>query len=212
MGAIESLGFALGAAFASGLNLYATVATLGLLHRWDVIQLPASLEVLAHPVVLGVAIVLYAIEFIADKIPYVDNVWDVIHTFVRPPAAAVLAWTALSPGGIAPGSEGEPWRLAAALLAGGVALTSHGAKATTRAGVNVSPEPVSNWLLSLTEDGFAIGLAWLAVTHPLLTVMIVAVLVVLALWLIVKLFGLLRRALRRMFSREPQSAPPASAT
>ncbi len=206
MGAIESLGFAMGAAFASGLNLYATVATLGLLQRFGMIQLPASLEVLAHPVVLGVALVLYAIEFIADKIPYVDNVWDVIHTFIRPPAAAVLAWTALSPGGIAPGGEGEPWRLAAALLAGGVALTSHGAKATTRAGVNVSPEPVSNWLLSLVEDGFAIGLAWLAVTHPLLTVVVVAVLAVLCVWLIVKLFGLLRRALRRMFRGQTQAA------
>ena len=87
-----------------------------------------------------------------------------------------------------------------------MALTSHGAKASTRAGVNVSPEPVSNWLLSLVEDGFAIGLAWLAITHPVLTVIIVAVLAVLSIWLIVKLFSLLRRALRRMFRREPQIA------
>ena len=108
MGPIESLGFALGTAFASGLNLYATVATLGLLHRLEAIQLPSSLEVLAHPVVLGVAITLYAIEFIADKIPYVDNVWDVIHTFIRPPAAALLAWTALSPGGLAPAGAEYP--------------------------------------------------------------------------------------------------------
>lgn len=206
MGPMESLGFAMGTAFASGLNLYATVATLGLLHRFQAIQLPSSLEVLAHPVVLGVAITLYAIEFIADKVPYVDNVWDVIHTFIRPPAAALLAWTALSPGGLAPAGEGEAWRLVAALLAGGVALTSHGAKASTRAGVNVSPEPVSNSLLSLIEDGFAIGLAWLAVTHPVLTVIIVAVLAVLSLWLIVKLFSLLRRTLRRIFRRQPQTA------
>lgn len=206
MGPIESLGFALGTAFASGLNLYATVATLGLLHRFQAIQLPTSLEVLAHPVVLGVAITLYAIEFIADKVPYVDNVWDVIHTFIRPPAAALLAWTALSPGGLAPAGEGDAWRLAAALLAGGVALTSHGAKATTRAGVNVSPEPVSNSLLSLVEDGFAIGLAWLAVTNPVLTVIIVAVLAVLSIWLILKLFRLLRRALRRIFCRETTAA------
>jgi len=87
-----------------------------------------------------------------------------------------------------------------------VALTSHGAKATTRAGVNVSPEPVSNWLLSLTEDGMAIGLAWLAVAHPVLTVVIVAVLVALSVWLVVKLFSLLRRGLRRIFRREPQAA------
>jgi len=206
MGPIESLGFALGAAFASGLNLYATVAALGLMQRFQILQLPASLEVLSHPLVLGVAITLYAVEFLADKIPYVDNVWDLIHTFIRPPAAALITWTALSPGGLAPAGEGEAWRLAAALLAGGVALTSHGAKATTRAGVNTSPEPVSNWLLSLIEDGIAIGLAWLAVTHPLLTIAIVIVLAVLSIWLVVKLFGLLRRVLRRIFRREPQTA------
>lgn len=212
MGALESLGLAMGAAFAAGLNLYATVATLGLLHRFEVIRLPGNLEVLSHPVVLGVAIVLYAVEFIADKIPYVDNVWDVIHTFIRPPSAALLAWSALSPTALSPDGAGEPLRLVAALLAGGVALTSHGAKATTRAGVNTSPEPVSNWLLSLVEDGFAVGLAWLAVTHPLLTIVLVAILAVLCVWLVVKLFGLLRRALRRMFRREAPGVPPASVT
>jgi len=205
MGALESLGFALGTAFASGLNLYATAATLGLLHRFEVVQLPPELAVLAHPVVLGVAIFLYAVEFFADKIPYVDNLWDVIHTFIRPPAAALLAWTALAPSALAPDVP-ESWRLVAALLAGSVALSSHGAKASARVGVNASPEPVSNWVLSLAEDGVAIGLAALAITYPVTTLVIVLVLTALCIYLIVKLFGLLRRALGRLRQRRAASA------
>ncbi len=198
MGALQTLGFILGAAFASGLNLYATVAVLGLLHRFEVIQLPASLQVLAHPVVLGLAIGLYVVEFIADKVPYVDNVWDVVHTFIRPPAAGLLAYTAL-------GDVPEVWKLSAALLAGTVALASHGTKASTRAAVNASPEPFSNWLLSLTEDAIAVTLVLFAVSHPLLTLVIVLVLLALSVYLFIKFFGFLRSALRRLF----RSASPA---
>ena len=100
MNPVETLGLALGAGFSSGLNLYATIATLGLLQRFDVIHLPVSLQVLSHPWVLGIAIALYLIEFFADKIPYVDTVWDAIHTVIRPPAAALLAYTAS--GGVPP--------------------------------------------------------------------------------------------------------------
>jgi hypothetical protein len=194
--ALQTLGFALGASFASGLNLYATIAALGLFHRYGVIHLPPSLEVLAHPVVLGVALVLYGVEFVADKVPYVDNVWDVVHTFIRPPAAAVLAYGAF-------GGVSEEWRIAAALLAGGVALTSHGSKASTRAAVNASPEPFSNSILSLGEDVLAVFLAWMAATHPFLTMAIVSLLVVVAIYLLVTLFGFLRRTLRRILRREP---------
>ena len=194
MGALHMLGFILGASFASGLNLYATVAVLGLLQRFEVIQLPPSLQVLAHPVVLGVAIALYVIEFVADKIPYVDNVWDVIHAFIRPPAAGVLAYAAM-------GDVPEVWKLSAALLAGTVALASHGTKASTRAAVNASPEPFSNWFLSLAEDGLAVTLVLIAVTHPLLAAVIVLALVVLSVYLLVKFFRFLRSALRRLFGR-----------
>ena len=206
---LQTLGFALGASFASGLNLYATIAALGLLHRYEVIRLPATLDVLAHPVVLGIAIVLYVVEFFADKIPYVDNVWDVIHTFIRPPAAALLSYTAF-------GAVPEPWRTGAALLAGTVALTSHGTKASTRAAANTSPEPASNWILSIGEDGVAIFLAWMAVTHPILTLFLTLFLVALSIFLVVKLFRFLRRIFRRVLSRDSQSsdgplpAPPAS--
>jgi hypothetical protein len=191
---LQTLGFALGAAFASGLNLYATVAVLGLLHRYEIIQLPPSLDVLAHPVVLVIALALYAIEFVADKVPYLDNAWDVVHTFIRPPAAALLAYSAF-------GSVPESWRVAAGLLAGSVALTSHGTKASTRAAANASPEPLSNSILSVAEDGLAVSLAWMAATHPFLTLVLVAVLVTISVYILVKLFGYLRQALRRLSSR-----------
>src|SRR5712691_10997242 len=144
MNPLQTIGLALGAGFSSGLNLYATIATLGLLQRYGVIHLPGSMQVLSHPWVLGIAIALYAIEFVADKIPYVDTIWDAVHTLIRPPAAALLAYSAT----VAAPPE---WRWGAALLAGGVALTSHGTKASTRAAVNTSPEPFSNWLLSFGE-------------------------------------------------------------
>ena len=202
MSPFETLGFALGTSFASGLNVYATIAAAGLFQRFGVIQLPDNLQVLASPFVLGVAITLFLIEFIADKIPYVDSAWDAVHTFIRPPAAAIISYSAF-------GQVSEEWKVSAALLAGGVALTSHGAKATGRAAANTSPEPVSNWTLSILEDGLAVFLAWMAATHPILTAAIVVVLVILAVLLIWRLFGYLRvirDRLRRWRARP--AAPP----
>jgi hypothetical protein len=143
--------------------------------------------------VLGIAIALFLVEFVADKIPYVDTAWDAVHTFIRPPAAALLSYSAFAGGGLP-----EEWKLAAALLAGSVALTSHGAKASTRAAVNVSPEPVSNWTLSFLEDGAVVFLTWLAAAHPLLTAVIVVALVILAVFIIWKLYGFFRAALGRL--------------
>jgi len=191
MSPLGTLGLALGAGFSSGLNLYATVATLGLLQRLGVLHLPQSLQVLSHPWVLGIAIALYLIEFFADKFPYFDTIWDAIHTFIRPPAAALLAFAAA--GGAAP-----EWRWAAALLAGGVALTAHGTKASARAAVNTSPEPFSNWFLSFGEDILAVWLTWMATAHPLATTIIVAALVVLSAFLLYHLFRFARRALQRL--------------
>ncbi len=119
---------------------------MGLFHRFGIVHLPDPLQVLAHPLVVGVAITLYVVEFVADKIPFVDSVWDAVHTAIRPPAAAVISYSAFA-------NFPETWRIAAALLGGGVALTSHSTKASTRAAANASSEPLSNWLLSLTEDG-----------------------------------------------------------
>ena len=202
MSPLETLGFALGTSFASGLNLYLTVAVVGLLQRFGVVQLPASLEVLSTPAVLGLAIALFLIEFVADKVPYVDSVWDAVHTFIRPPAAALLSYGAFA-------GEGLPQELqvGAALLAGSVALTSHGAKASTRAAANASPEPFSNWTLSFLEDGIVVFLAYMAAEHPLVTAGIVVVLVILATLVIWKLFGFLRRAIARLRAGPSPASP-----
>ena len=193
MDPIQTLGLALGAGFSSGLNVYATIATLGLLQRFGVIQLPGSLEVLAHPWIVGIALALYAIEFLADKIPYVDTVWDALHTLIRPPAAALLAYAASV-------SAPPEWRWGAALMAGGIALTAHGTKASARAAVNASPEPLSNWALSSGEDVLAVWLTWMATAHPLATTIIVAALVALSALLLYHLFRFARRAFQRLLA------------
>jgi hypothetical protein len=193
MNPVEMLGLALGTGFSSGLNLYATVATLGLLHRFGVLHLPPGLQVLSHPWVLGIAVALYLLEFFADKIPYFDTFWDALHTFIRPPAAALLTFAAA--GGAPP-----QWRWAAALLAGGVALTSHGTKASARAAVNTTPEPFSNWFLSFGEDILAVWLTWMATTHPVATTIVVAALVALCAFLLYYLFRFARRAFQRLLA------------
>jgi len=190
---LATLALALGTGFSSGLNLYATVATLGLLERFSIIHLPPSMQPVAHPWVIGIAVALYLVEFFADKIPFVDTLWDSIHTFIRPPAAALLAYA--SAGGAAP-----EWRWGAALLAAGVALTSHGTKASARAAVHLSPEPFSSWALSFGEDLLAVWLTWFASVHPVATIVIVAILVALSVFLLFHLFRFARGAFRRMLS------------
>jgi len=191
MNPIETLSLVLGAGFSSGLNLYATIATLGLLQRFGVIHLPNNLQVLSHPLVLAIAGVLYIIEFLADKIPYIDSVWQAVHTFIRPPAAALLAFSATA-------AAPEPWRWGAALLAGGIALTSHGTKASARAAANMSPEPLSNWALSFGEDVLAVWLTWFATAHPTVAIIVVAVLLAISLYLLYHLFHFLRRTIRKL--------------
>ncbi len=193
MNSIETLGLALGAGFSSGLNLYATVATLGLLQRFGMLHLPAGLQILSHPWVLGISIALYLLEFLADKIPYFDTFWDAIHTFIRPPAAALLTFAAA-------GAAPPEWRWGAALLAGGVALTSHSTKASARAAVNASPEPFSNWILSFGEDLLAVWLTWMATVHPFATTFIVTALVVLCGFLLYHLFRFARSAFQRLLA------------
>jgi Domain of unknown function (DUF4126) len=191
MNPIETLSLVLGAGFASGLNLYATIATLGLLERFGVLHLPPQLQVLAHPLVLSVAGVLYVMEFLADKVPYIDSVWQAVHTFIRPPAAALLAFSATA-------AAPEPWRWGTALLAGGIALTSHGTKASARAAANLSPEPLSNWALSFGEDVLAVWVTWFATTHPTVAIIVVTALVLFSLYLLYHLFHFLRRTFRKL--------------
>jgi hypothetical protein len=191
MNPLETLSLVLGAGFSSGLNLYATVATLGLLERFGIIHLPEHLHVLSNPIVLGIAAVLYLVEFLADKVPYIDSVWQAVHTFIRPPAAALLAFSATA-------AAPEAWRWGAALLAGSIALTSHGTKAGARAAANMSPEPLSNWALSLGEDLLAVWLAWFSTTHPAIAIVVIAILVLISLFLLYHLFRFLRRAIQKL--------------
>ena len=163
---ISTIAIAMGASWVSGINLYAAVATLGLLGRFSHLQLPGELQVLTSWWVIGVAVVLYLIEFVADKVPYVDSTWDVIHTFIRVPAGAVLAASAF-------GDFDRSIQVIALLLGGGLALSSHGTKAATRAMLNASPEPVSNWIASIAEDILAVLSIVASVFVPVLIFVIV---------------------------------------
>jgi hypothetical protein len=184
-----TISLALGSAWTSGINLYATVTVLGLLQKFGATKLPLGLTVLDSWWVIGIAGFLFLVEFFADKIPYVDSVWDVIHTFIRVPAGAVVAYAATN--------EMDPTIAAVAtLLGGGLALSSHGTKAALRATANLSPEPVSNWVLSVAEDGIAIGGTLLAVLAPVLIMIVLAIFAIFFLWFAPKVFRAIRRLLR----------------
>jgi hypothetical protein len=208
MGTIEALSLAMGTAWTSGINLYATVAALGIANRLEMIQLPQNLEVLSHPGVIAIACIMYVIEFVADKVPYVDNGWDVLHTFIRVPAGAILA--AQSLGDMNPALE-----LMAYLAGGSIALVAHGTKATTRLAINASPEPFSNWVASFAEDLTVLGGVWLMFNHPIVMIILVLAFLGLMAWLIPKIFRLAKRgfhALRnKMRGVNPdQPTPPGS--
>jgi hypothetical protein len=201
MNVIETLSLALGAAWTSGINLYATVAVIGLLQRYELVgRLPGGLEALDNWWVIGVALGLYAVEFVADKVPYVDTVWDAVHTFVRVPAGAALALAATS--------DLDPsLRAVALLLGGGLALSTHGTKATVRAAANTSPEPVTNWALSLVEDVLAVGAVVLAVFHPLAILAVIVIFLLLLAWILPKVVRALRRTLDKLRSLVGRRAP-----
>lgn len=190
---LTTLGTAMGSAWLSGVNLYATVVTLGLLQRFHLVKLPGGLDVLGNWWIVGVAGGMYLIEFVADKIPAVDSAWDAIHTFIRVPAGAILAATAFA--------DFDPTvRTIAMLVGGGIALGSHGLKATTRLAANTSPEPVSNIALSVVEDIFTFGASALAAFFPIIILIAVIIFVVLEVWLIPKIIRALRGLLRRFRS------------
>ena len=174
--------------FAAGLNVYATVATLGLMAHMGVLPLPVALHPLASWWTIGASTALFGVEFFADKIPAFDLVWNALHTFIRVPIAALLAWRATAT--LSPGEQ-----LAAALLGGIVALIAHGGKTTVRSAVTPFPEPFSNIGLSLGEDALSIGLTWLATQFPVLAAAISAALVL----VIVVLIRSVLRALRGLF-------------
>lgn len=186
---LSTLSLALGSAWTSGINLYATVSVLGLLQKFGGVKLPGGLEALDNWWIIGIAGGLYIVEFAADKIPYVDSVWDVIHTFIRVPAGAVVAYAATS--------QLDPTvTISAALLGGGLALASHGTKAAARVTANLSPEPISNWTLSIVEDIIAFVGTLLAVFAPILVAVILVLFLIGFLWFLPKILRRLARMLR----------------
>jgi len=189
MDLLSALGRTIPFAFASGLNLYATVAVLGLASHYHLVALPEQFRAFDNPVVIAAALVMYLVEFVADKVPWFDSVWDAVHTVIRPLGGALVAITAL--GDASSGTEAI-----VALLGGSVAMTTHLTKASARAAANTSPEPFSNWLLSIGEDVFAIGLSYFALTHPIVALTVVAILLA----VIVASAATLIRWLRRRFA------------
>lgn len=203
MDPISTIAAGAGLAWASGMRLYAVLFVAGLLARFGVVTLPGDLAVLTHSWVIGVSGFMFVIEFLADKIPGIDSVWDAMHTFIRIPAGALLAAASL-------GVSADPaWVMVAGLLGGTLAGSSHFAKSGSRALINTSPEPFSNWGASFGEEALVASVLWLAFAYPLLSLCVLIVLVGLSVWLIVTLW----RFLRVMFAKLSLINPvPASAS
>ena len=187
---LTSLGRTMGFSFAAGLNLYATVAILGLASRYGWVALPPQYQVFDNTWIIGAALALYVVEFIADKIPWVDTAWDAVHTVIRPVGGAVIAVATL-------GENTPATETLVALLGGALAASTHFSKSGTRVLANASPEPFSNWALSLGEDLFVVGLGVLALKFPAAA----AIVVIVCLALIVGFAAWIVKAVRRRFAR-----------
>ncbi|MBC2711829.1 MAG: DUF4126 domain-containing protein [Desulfosarcina sp.] len=195
----------MGVAWAAGINLYAAIATLGILSVTGNMTLPPDLQVLANPLVIGAACLMFAVEFIADKMPGVDTGWDTIHTFIRIPAGALLAAGAV-------GDVNPAVSLAAALLGGTLAAGTHGMKAGSRLLINTSPEPFTNWTASIVEDIMVIGGIWAAVNHPWVFLVLLVIFILLMIWLLPKVWRgikMLAAKIKELFTPR-QASPPLS--
>jgi len=190
---ISTLAISMGASWVSGINLYATVAMLGLLGRFTSVKLPGELDVFTSWWIIGVALFLFVVEFVADKIQVVDSIWDVIHTFIRIPAGAIIAATAF-------GEFDRKIQVVALLVGGGLALSSHGTKAATRAVINASPEPFSNIAASVMEDILVIVSILLAAFLPVLVFVVIGAGLCFSLWILPRVIRFFRQVVRRIRS------------
>lgn len=204
MDTIHYIALSMGVAWASGINLYATIAVLGFLGNSGNITLPPELQICTDPLVIAAASFMYCVEFFADKVPGVDTGWDALHTFIRIPAGAMLAAGAV-------GELGQGAELAALLLGGTLSAATHATKAGSRVLINTSPEPVSNWSASIGEDVAAIGGLWTALNYPGLFIALMIVMVIVMAWLLPKIWRgikLVAQKLASLFGRKP--APDTS--
>lgn len=200
---INTISLSMGVAWASGLNLYATLLTLGILGATGNMTLPPDLQVLTNPLVIGAAGLMFAVEFVADKMPGVDTGWDSLHTFIRIPAGAMLAAGSI-------GEVNAAMTLAAAIVGGGIAAGTHATKSGTRVLINTSPEPFSNWLTSLGEDVAVVAGIWAALHHPLVFLVLLLLFLVLMVWLLPKLWQGIKMVFSRLgqFFSGPKDPPP----
>ncbi|MBU4262731.1 MAG: DUF4126 domain-containing protein [Proteobacteria bacterium] len=200
---IHTISLSMGAAWASGINLYATLLTLGVLGATGNMTLPPDLQILTNPLVIGAAGLMFAVEFVADKMPGVDTGWDSIHTFIRIPAGAMLAAASL-------GEVNSAMTVTAAILGGTLAAGSHATKAGSRVLINTSPEPFSNWFASLGEDVAVIVGVWAALAHPYVFLVVLVILILLMIWLLPKLWASIKKVfsvLGRLFTGNKETPP-----
>jgi hypothetical protein len=205
---IKIIALTMGAAWASGINLYAAILVLGLLGATGNIVLPPDLQILANPIVIVAAGLMYLVEFVADKLPGVDTGWDTVQTFVRIPLGALLAAGVI-------GNVNPPLALAAAIVGGGLAASTHAAKAGARVIINTSPEPFSNWAVSLMEDVAVIAGLWAALYHPWVFVALLVIFILLLIWLLPKIWRGVKTVysyLRQLFRREKVGILPPENT
>lgn len=186
MQSIDTIALVMGVAWASGINLYATVVTLGVFGLTGHIDLPPELDALSSPLVLAAAGLMYCVEFVADKIPGLDTLWDSLHTFIRIPAAVILSASAI-------GDVSPALTIAAGLIGGSLATASHATKAGSRVLINTSPEPVSNWTVSIGEDVAVFAGLWAALNHPALFLILLVIMVLIMVWLLPKLWQGIRQ-------------------
>ncbi len=186
---VNTISMSMGVAWASGINLYATLLTLGIMASTGNMTLPPDLQVLASPLVIGAAGLMFIIEFVADKMPGVDTGWDSIHTFIRIPAGAMLAAASI-------GEVSTAVTISAALVGGTLAAGSHATKAGSRVLINTSPEPFTNWFASIGEDVAVIVGVWAALTHPLIFLTFLILFIVLAIWFLPRLW----RGIKKVFA------------
>jgi hypothetical protein len=198
----HTIALTMGVAWASGINLYATLLVLGYMGMTGNIDLPPDLQILSDPMVMVAAGLMYCIEFFADKVPGVDTGWDTLHTFIRIPAGAILAAGAV-------GDVGTGAQLAAGIIGGTLATGTHATKAGSRVLINTSPEPVTNWFTSVGEDVAVVLGLWTALNNPVLFLALLAVFIVLMIWLLPKIWRGIRKLLAWLRQRLGGSAPPA---
>ncbi len=198
---IGQIGVLLGSSWASGVNLYLTVAGLGIAQRVGAIDLPGDMSVLSHPLIITASVLMFAVEFFADKIPGLDSFWDSVHTAIRPVGAAAMGFMAMT-------EIGPIGQIPVALMMGAVSADSHLTKATTRLAINTSPEPVTNSIASITEDSLVLGALYLVIKHPVIAGICVVLFILFSIWFLKVMFRFVKKLFKIFSGSKPGTSDP----